>query len=134
MKFYYFFIIVILNIGCDSSNVSSEVSYTDLNIKKEIKGYSDIIIKKDTILLKTITTNKGYKSIVEWSDSLRDINFLKLLANDLNSKNIIFTINSQNEFEIHTGNNTGNKFNLPIGFLKFKKVNNNFKIDGYSGE
>jgi hypothetical protein len=126
--------LIITSCSNKDNNIPTEIVYTEFNVLKVINGFSNKLISRDTNQIKSITTDKGYKSILEWSDTLKNISFIEMLSNDLKNENIIYDLISDSEFEIHTGNNTGNKTNLPVGFLRFKEINGIYKIDGYSGE
>jgi hypothetical protein len=135
MKILNIIILVYFLYNCSSSNKNEGI---ELNSKDKIEFVIDNCLKslssKEINQIKTITTNNGLNSLFEWSDSLRNEEFINLINDKLNSREFLFLDNGDFNFTLLIGNIDGLNPELPQGHLFFRKVGNKYLIDQYSAD
>lgn len=129
----FFFLIFLF--ACSEKNKESNrvVPSKQAKLEDTLQKLADGLEFKNYQKLKNCTTEKGYLSLLSWSDSLKDksfINDLKLnfkkytIANlkDWEDTMVIIYLGKQDEVLGATG-----------GFVVFKRINQELKIDEFRG-
>ena len=116
---------LVLNFGCSDSNPELDKSLTD---------FSTVIADIDSDELKKITTEKGFNSIMTWSDSLSNIQFLRRLSDNLkNGGSGVFDKNDLDSVVILSLGKSDVIVGATNGYLTIRKIDDNYKIDGFRG-
>lgn len=120
-----FLLTLIMNFSCSKSNSELDKSLTDFSTK--IAGIKLAELKK-------ITTEKGFKSLLDWSDSLKNDQFLNILSKNLkNGGNEVFNKNDLDSLVILSLGKSDVIVGATNGYLILKKTDEGFKIDGFRG-
>jgi hypothetical protein len=83
-------------VGCENKN--SHKIFLGLNERYNLDTLSSSLASLDSNNIKSITTENVYRTILEWSDSLKSKWFLKKLSNNLRDDgNGIFEITKHND-------------------------------------
>lgn len=82
--------------------------------------------------IKTITTENGFKSIMDWSDSLRDKEFISSLSNNLSHFNVFNLTDYDSSVTLSLGE-SDMVLGATGGYLFLKKDNHQLKIDQFRG-
>lgn len=133
-QFLTIFLLIVL-FACSPQNKESNriVPSKQTQLEDTLQKLADGLEFKNYQKLKNCTTEKGYSSLLSWSDSLKDrafINDLKMnlkkytVANlkDWEDTMVIIYLGKQDEVLGATG-----------GFVVFKRINQELKIDEYRG-
>ena len=102
------------------------------SLNNELNRLATEIETSDSLRIKNITTNKGYTSILEWSENLSNRQFISGLVNNLihyvpkkgfdHDSLLILSLGKSDPITGSTG-----------GYLVLRKINNEIKIDEYRG-
>lgn len=136
IKFILITLFISIQFGC-SDKGSDENIPTALNdkhkLKEPINKLGCEIESKDLTRIKTITTDKGYNSILSWSDSLQNISFINTLSKDLKYYNVA-KINQWNDsmFALSLGD-LDEVIGATHGYIVLKRINNRLRIDEFRG-
>lgn len=115
----------ILNVSCSDSNPELEKYLTD---------FSAVIAEIDSEKLEKITTEKGFNSIMTWSDSLNNTHFLRNLSDNLkNGGDGVFRTNDLDSIIIMSLGESDEILGATHGYLTLRKINIEYKIDEFRG-
>ncbi|WP_196889871.1 hypothetical protein [Aureivirga sp. CE67] len=116
---------LILNVGCSDSNSEFD---------KTLTNFSDVLAEINSAELEKITTKKGFNSIMDWSDSLRNTKFLHDLSDDLkNGGDGIFHTNDLDSIIILSLGESDEIVGATGGALFLRKIDTVYKIDEFRG-
>ena len=118
-------------VGC-SENTKIEEFDVNIDVLSEINGYDKILESRSFKKIETISTPKGFNSIIEISDSLRDNNFINDILLNLRSESIQYATSNDESFDIILRENADNSnLGRPIGEINFTLSGENFLINEY---
>lgn len=111
---------------------TDSVNSRNIDLFYSLGGYGNLLLSKDTIAIKSICTEKGYKSILQWSDSLKDEEFVYMLASNLNDTIFQYSpkTDSTLQIDLKYPNNRDGKH---VGSLDMIISNDQLYIDQYWG-
>jgi hypothetical protein len=116
---------LVLNVGCSDSNPELDKSLTD---------FSSVIADVDSDELKKITTEKGFNSIMTWSDSLSNTQFLRRLSDNLkNGGSGVFDKNDLDSVVILSLGKSDVIVGATNGYLILNKTEEGYKIEEFRG-
>lgn len=125
---YIFLLSIFVIAGC----VNSQSQNNEDRIIYEANEISEVLKTRDTNKISEVCTEKGFKSLLEWTDSLRNEIVMEGVINTLSSKRIQYSKPSETSYRIfipkevmNDGNSTGN--------ILLVKKNGKAKIDAYEG-
>lgn len=97
-----------------------------------INQYVIALNKMDVNSLQSITTENGFKSLLEWSDSLKDTAFFVAISNILSQRKICNLVDYDTTITLSLGE-PNEILGATGGYLFLKKVNNQLKINQFRG-
>ncbi|WP_157609342.1 hypothetical protein [Psychroflexus torquis] len=116
---------LVLNVGCSNSNPELDKSLTDFSV---------VIAEIDSEELEKITTEKGFNSIMTWSDSLSNTQFLRKLSDNLkNGGDGVFHTNDLDSIIIMSLGKSDEIVGATNGYLTLRKIDTEYKIDEFRG-
>jgi len=114
-----------MNFSCSKSNPDLDKSLTDFSNKL-------IDIKSDG--LRVITTDKGFNSLMEWSDSLDNKKFLNRLSENLKNRGSgVFDKNDLDSVVILSLGKSDVIVGATNGYLILNKTEEGYKIEEFRG-
>lgn len=135
IKFILISLFILAQLGC-SDKSSGENTPTELNeeldLKETLKSIAIEIESRDTIRIQNITNQKGYASIISWSDSLKNESFINHLTRDLMNYHVA-QINDYDTVIIVSLGKPDEILGATRGYIVLKKINNELKIDELRG-
>tara|TARA_R110002049_G_C8703069_1_gene523209 strand:+ start:65 stop:454 length:390 start_codon:yes stop_codon:yes gene_type:complete len=120
-----FILALIFNLSC--SDLKPELT-------KSLSDFSKILENSNPEELKKITTDNGYKSLMKWSDSLKNDRFSKLLSDNLKDGGLgVFNKKETDSTIILSLGKSDVIVGATNGYLILKKTKNGLKIDEFRG-
>lgn len=106
---------------------------TEFDLVRNLNNYAKIIDSRKGDDISKICTKKGFNSILEWSDSLRDVQLLKSITNTFSSKRIVFSQPNNFTYRLETEPFKRKVVGESVGEITLILKNGKLKIDSYSG-
>ncbi len=104
----------------------------DSTLQTTLEQYAQEMNKMEINSLKNITTEKGFRSLLDWSDSLQNKEFITSLSDLLLHFEVYNIIESDSSITLSLGE-PNEIVGATGGYLFLKKVNNELKINQYRG-
>lgn len=136
IKFILISLFILAQLGCSekssTENITTELN-EELKLKKPLNELGCEIESKDSIRIKNISTDKGYASLLSWSDSLRSDSFINDLSRLMKNYNV-FEITKWNDSMLAVSLGKSDQIlGATGGYLVLKEINNELKIDEFRG-
>lgn len=135
IKFILISLFILAQLGCSDKssdeNITTELN-EELDLKETLKSFAIEIESRDTIRIQNITNQKGYSSIISWSDSLKNESFINHLTRDLKNYHVA-QINDYETVIIVSLGKPDEILGATGGYIVLKKINNELKIDEFRG-
>lgn len=133
--FTFIWMFYLAHLGCSNKgsdeNIAIEVG--ELSLGESLKELADELVSHDSVRIKNITTEKGYFSILKWSDGLNDLSFVNSLSKDLKCYNIAdVSIWNDSMITLLLGERD-ETLGATHGYLVLKRLNNELMIDEFRG-
>jgi hypothetical protein len=136
IKFILISLFIVPQLGC-SDKSSDEKIINELNeeleLEKTLKELASELESNDSKRIKKITTDKGYSSLISWSDSLNDAEFINRLSKDLKNYNFA-DVNVWNDSMLALSlGELDEILGATHGYIVLKRINNELRIDEFRG-
>ncbi len=136
MKIIFVSLFILVQFGC-SETKSDEPVRTELNedlyLKEPLKVLAVELKSNDSMRIKFITTEKGYSSLLGWSDNLTDRAFINRLSKDLKNYNISDANKWNDSMIVLSLGKPDEILGATGGYLVLKRINNELRIDEFRG-
>jgi hypothetical protein len=113
-------------------NFESEEDVKDSLLRFELKRIAIMLDFMKADSLKKITTDNGFKSLVAWSDTLRNKDFISDLSTNLSQFNV-FNVTDYDTLITLSMGKSDMVLGATSGYLFLKKVDDELKIDQFRG-
>lgn len=122
-------IIIIVNsiFGCQNSQITEE------KFRNELRYISFNLRSVELDKIKKVSTVNGFKSLMDWSDSLSNKDFIINISKNLESGIFRYTNPKENVFELMIDNKLENN-KVVTGMITLIVTNNRVKIEEFWGE
>lgn len=104
----------------------------NVDLKKSLRDFSIELSSMDSIRIKKITTQKGFESIMKWSDSLRYKDFVNHLAKNCKELNVFDVTKTDSVIYLSLGK-SDEIIGATGGYLNLRIKNSAIRIDEYRG-
>ena len=118
-------IILTVNFSCVES---------DSKLNETLSYFSQKLLDSNLDQIKNITTEKGFESLMKWSDSLKNKEFLKTLSENLkNGGNGVFNKKEMDSLIILSLGKSDPVLGATNGYLILKKTEKGLSIEEFRG-
>jgi hypothetical protein len=124
--------IVLLSLLILSSCGSSKSQTNEISILKEANEIAKVLQTRDLKKISKVCTEQGFKSILDWTDSLNNDKLFTVIINKLSSRKMEYSMSNSGTYNINIKVEEMNDGNN-VGEITIVVKNGKAKIDSYSG-
>jgi len=107
---------------------------SDSKLNETLSYFSQKLLDSNSDEIKNITTEKGFESLMKWSDSLKNKEFLKTLSGNLkNGGNGVFNKKEMDSLIILSLGKSDPILGATNGYLILKKTEKGLSIEEFRG-